>query len=310
MRKGLQRVGGVVVLVLVGVFAVDFSIGRMMDNILPRISNQGDTGKTYFSLNEVATPVVIVGSSRAAHHYVSPMIEETWGKKVYNVGRDGCFFSYNCCVINSILDRYVPDVIVWEVDLESLYEECGDPLENLYPYFGRNKWVTSVIKEDEGLPERISLCSNLYRYNSNLHRILGRYLTRRSFGEDTLGGYAPLPPKKLKNALVLQETEDCYRTISGAKTERFKNLVERAKKAGVTLVVVDSPKFMLRKEVDESARLMKQICDSYGTPCFDNTQLEEFLENPGYFNDKTHLNDIGAKVYSSMFIKQVGLKVE
>lgn len=85
--------------------------------MLPQISNQGDTGKTYFSLYDVESPVVVVGSSRASHHYVTKIIEDTLGVPAYNVARDGCFFSYNCCVVNSILDRYSPKMIIWEMAL-------------------------------------------------------------------------------------------------------------------------------------------------------------------------------------------------
>ena len=133
MKKGLLRFGIVVLIVLVSVAVVDVAVGKVMDWMLPQISNQGDTGKTYYSMNDVNTPVVIVGSSRAAHHYVTEMIEDSLKMPAYNLGRDGCFFSYNCCIINSILDRYTPKLIIWECDNESLYKENPDQLEDLYP---------------------------------------------------------------------------------------------------------------------------------------------------------------------------------
>ena len=77
MRKGLLRFCIIVIIVLLGVVAIDITIGKVMDRMLPKISNQGDTGKTYYSLNDVNTPVIIVGSSRAAHHYVTNMIEDS-----------------------------------------------------------------------------------------------------------------------------------------------------------------------------------------------------------------------------------------
>ena len=108
MKKGLFRFCVAVLIVLASVAVVDVAVGKAMDWMIPQISNQGDTGKTYYSLNDVNTPVVIVGSSRAAHHYVTEMIEDSLHMPAYNVARDGCFFSYNCSVINSILDRYTP----------------------------------------------------------------------------------------------------------------------------------------------------------------------------------------------------------
>lgn len=71
MKKSLSRFCVAVVLVLAMVIVVDAAVGKVMNWMLPQISNQGDTGKTYYSLNEVHTPIVIVGSSRASHHYVT-----------------------------------------------------------------------------------------------------------------------------------------------------------------------------------------------------------------------------------------------
>lgn len=71
MKKGLSKFCAAVLLVLAMVIVVDVAVGKVMAGWLPQISNQGDTGKTYYSLNDVHTPIVIVGSSRAAHHYVS-----------------------------------------------------------------------------------------------------------------------------------------------------------------------------------------------------------------------------------------------
>ena len=96
MKFGLN-----VAIVLILVAAVDVVIGKTIDSLLPQISNQGATGKTYFSLNEVNTPIVIVGSSRAAHHYVTQMVEDSIGMPTYNVARDGCFFSYNCSLVST-----------------------------------------------------------------------------------------------------------------------------------------------------------------------------------------------------------------
>ena len=136
MKKGLLRFGVAVLVVLVSVVAIDFAVGKTMDWMLPQISNQGATGKTYFSLYDVNTPVVIVGSSRSI------------GLPAYNVARDGCFFSHNSCVVNSIIDRYSPKLIIWENCCEYLYEGVDDPFVNLYPYYKTNKWVTTAIKEE------------------------------------------------------------------------------------------------------------------------------------------------------------------
>lgn len=305
MKKGLLRFGVAILIVLVSVAVVDMAVGKVMDWMLPKISNQGDSGKTYYSLNDVNTPVVIVGSSRAAHHYVTEMIEDSLHMPAYNVARDGCFFSYNCCVINSILDRYAPELIIWENGTEYLYEGISDPLESLYPYYYQNKWVSRTIQEELPLTEYLRLNSNIYQYNSIGHRILMRYRGRHSFSDGTIKGYLPLAPKQLKKQLALEKEELESSALSETKIERFRSTLERAQKIGVRIVVVDSPKYKLRTYENLSASKMQELCERYGALYIDNSQLPYFLDHPELFNDATHMNDDGAKVYTELFLKQI-----
>lgn len=306
MKKGLLRFGITVLIVLVSVAVVDVAVGKVMDWMLPQISNQGDTGKTYYSLNDVNTPVVIVGSSRAAHHYVTEMIEDSLHMPTYNVARDGCFFSYNCCVINSILDRYTPELIIWENGTEYLYEGISDPLESLYPYYSQNNWVLNTIQEELPWTEYLRLNSNIYQYNSIVHRILMRYRGRHSFSDGTIKGYLPLAPKQLRKQLELRKEELEFTTLSETKIERFRSTLERAHNMGVRIVVVDSPKYKICTNENLSASKMQEMCERYGALYLDNSQLPFFFDHPEFFNDATHMNDVGAKVYTTeLFLKQI-----
>ena len=305
MKKGLFRFCIAVLIVLVSVAVVDEAVGKVMDWMIPQISNQGDTGKTYFSLNDVNTPVVIVGSSRAAHHYVTEMIEDSLKMPAYNVARDGCFFSYNCCVINSILDRYTPKLIIWENGTEYLYDDMDDPLESLYPYYDSNTWVNKTIKEELPFTEYARLNSNIYQYNSIVHRILSRYRGRNAFMDETVKGYLPLKPKKLRKELQLMSEKISSVRLSDTKVERFRQTLERAKEKGVKMIVVDSPKFKKRDKNNLSAVKMQELCQQYGSIFLDNSQLTFFLEHPELFNDATHMNDDGAKIYTKLFLDKI-----
>ena len=302
----MKRFIAIALTVLATVVVLDWAIGKALDAMLSQISNQGDTGKTYFALNEVNTPVVIVGSSRAAHHYVTQMVEDSLGMPAYNVGRDGCFFSYNCCVINSIMDRYSPSLIIWETSKDDLFGGGSDPLENLYPYYQKNNWVTSVINSELPWTERIRLSSKVYRYNSVIHRIVIRYLRRDSFVDGTEKGYLPLPAKKPLEPLELRSESSEEGEVNEAKVERFRSILSRAHVKGVKMIVVDSPKYKESGGLCASAVVMKSLCEEYGARCFDNTQMTYFLERPELFNDATHLNDDGAKTYTEMFLEEIG----
>ena len=305
MKKGLSRFCITVLIILISVVVVDIVIGKVMDWMLPQISNQGDTGKTYFSLYDVKSPIVVVGSSRASHHYVTQIIEDTLGVPAYNVARDGCFFSYNCCVVNSILDRYSPKMIIWENGTDYLFNGFDDPLENLYPYYERNKWVTSAIHEELPWTEYARLSSRIYQYNSVIHRILMRYHGKNTFKDETEKGYLPLQPKTLRKALELKPTVYNYTGLSLTKIDRFGATLSRAKEKGVKVVVIDSPMYRISDENNESAVEMRKICKMHGALFLNNSQLPEFIKHPEYFNDVTHMNTIGAIPYTKFVLKQI-----
>lgn len=301
MKKGLKKFSITITVVLAIVTGIDCCTGFLMDWMLPQISNQGATGKTYFSFNEANYQTIIVGSSRAEHHYVTQLIEDSIGMPTYNVGRDGCFFNYNCCLVNSILDRYTPKAIIWEFDNDKLYSGIYDPLEDMYPYYRKNKWITSTIEEELPWSEYVRLNSNIYRYNSILLSITARYLNRSS-AADTSKGYAPLYATAKNMSLDTATTPDS--DISITKFKRFEATLKRIKEKGVTLILVDSPKFLIDKEKTQADQLMEKLCSDYSITYIDNSQIPMFLEHPEYYKDQTHLNDKGAKLYTEIFISQ------
>lgn len=303
MKRGLSRFLIASAIVLAGVVVVDVCVGAVMDRILPKIGNAGETGKTYYSMYRVEEPVLIVGSSRASHHYVPQIISDSLGMPVRNIGRDGCFFSYNCCVINSILDRYSPELIIWENGSNYLSEEVRDPLENLYPYYVSNSHVHSCIKSYMSMLERIPLYSSLYRYNSVIHRILMRYASGGE-DDDSLMGYLPLKPKEWNAPMGKSHSEIEYH-ISRTKEQQFVSVLERAKEQGVRMVVVNSPIYTKSEQKTESCKRMREICDSLGVLFLDNSGLEGFCGYKKLFNDATHMNEMGAEQYTYKILEQI-----
>jgi len=292
-----------IALLVISVVCADWIIGLAMNKMLPSINRQGQNGITYYSLHEVSAPIVIVGSSRASHHYDCKIISDSMRCDVFNLGRDGCFFSYNCCVINSILNRYAPQTIVWETPFNA-FEHSYDPMESLHPYYGRNQIATAYIDEDYKWNERLPLCSSLYKYNSNFLRIIYRYFKNNSSVVDDLNGYYPLPPKKWNP--VPPHTTYSVNTpvVIQSKVDRFKSVVSHAKSRGVRLIVVDSPSFRSSGDEFLSADLMKSICDSMQVEMYNFRQAEGIFDQIEYFNDYDHLNTIGAEAYTKMFVER------
>lgn len=308
--KGLRRFLLSALVILCAVIVADIILGKIMNWMLPQINPKTAIGKTCFALDKVNTPVVIVGSSRASHHYVTRMIEDSLGLDAYNVGRDGCYFSDNICIINSILDRYSPEIIIWELSDNPLYVDGNDPLESLYPYYGENAWVTDIINMEEDTDIRLCLKSALYRYNSQVLRICLRWLQKND-ESDIDKGYDPLAPKKWIVASNGKDEKTQEREIDTIKMQLFVNVVDRIKMGGVNLIVLNSPVYSDDENIKPvtNDNFMREILTENGFCYLDNRCLGEFICHPEYFNDRTHLNRIGAEVYTRIFLEQLkGIK--
>ena len=75
----------IVALVIVAVICVDKAVGKVLDYLYDSIPVTVDSGKRNFALRELEADVVVVGSSRAAHHYVSTKIADSLAMTTYNV---------------------------------------------------------------------------------------------------------------------------------------------------------------------------------------------------------------------------------
>ena len=130
-------------------------------------------------------------------------------------------------------------------------------------------------------------------------------MSRHSFVDGTIKGYEPSPKKQLKKQLELEKETLESTSLSETKIERFRYTLERAQKMGVRIVVVDSPKYKICTNENLSASKMQEMCERYGALYLDNSQLPFFFDHPEFFNDATHMNDDGAKVYTELLLKQI-----
>ena len=185
-----------IVLLVVILFGVD----RLVGSAFVKMKDVGLAGnpenmwlKTPFTVEKVDADVVVIGSSKASHHYVPQMLEDSLGMTSYNCGQDGCFFLYQNCIINMILDRYTPKVILWDIQPESFIKnDVANEYQNiryLTPYYRSSQWVKHYIdRESPKMP--IRMLSEMYGYNSKLFNYIFPLVTHAS---STKHGYIPLP---------------------------------------------------------------------------------------------------------------------
>ena len=84
MKKFLINISIFIAIVAV----VDISLGKTF-YWLQSTKAKGRTQTEYYICNELNADILVMGSSRATHHYVAQMISDSLGKTCFNGGQDG-----------------------------------------------------------------------------------------------------------------------------------------------------------------------------------------------------------------------------
>lgn len=296
-------------IVAAGVCLVDIISGLVLAKLWSAIPKTQDIGKARYAREEVNADILIVGSSRAAHHYDARRMSDSLNTSVYNVGLDGCFFLDNMCVMHTILQRYTPRTIILEIANDALFCESVEHLEGLYMYYWKDDYTKRIIDHEESWCSRFKLCSNLYRYNANSFKTISygiKGLMQRKV-EDPLNGYVPNAYVKKRKELTLKAAGSGKGTLSRWKSALLDEVLDEAAKKGIKVIVVTSPIFYAPLKIrNKSTEEIVRLCRKHGFDYWDYSSESCFLEHPEWFSDNTHLNKIGAEKYTDIILDRFG----
>lgn len=301
MKASTQKLIISTVIVCLSILIIDVLVGIIGDSAVKRMpSFSGQIAKDNYRLNRVATDIVILGSSRGNHHYVTTMLKDSINSytchqyTLYNAAIAGRPVSSNACAAESIMDRYTPKFIIFELTEGELY---GSHSAKDLEFSSLNYRINPIVKryvDDLGWKERVKFSSNMFRYNRKIFRIVSSYLKK---GEET--GYDPLY-KKMTVLPSKEETEkQSGKVIDDYSLRNFTRVLQTAKEKGIPLVVVTSPRFA----PTGNNAFLSSLCKEYSTPYIELYNLDLFNSHPEYFQDAGHLNDDGAHVYTEVFFE-------
>lgn len=282
----------------------DFMIGNVLRFCYFRQTSGYQRLITY-ALNDNKSGILVMGSSRANHHYIPWIFESRLKTSCFNAGMDGQGIVYSYAELKCILKRYKPQTVILDFNLREFIKdpESYERLSVLFPYYKDYPELKPIV-DLMGPYERIKLQSNIYPYNSNFLSILihGTEFNKKERGEEDNKGFIPMEGA-LKEP-VQTGSPDKYE-LDYTKIEMFKQFITTLKKSGIKLYIVCSPYFMNFSNPDKSLSLGMDIASKYNVPFYDFSQSKMFLEHPELFSDKGHLNLKGAEMFSGLFINKI-----
>lgn len=280
-----------ILLFFVIILTIDICFGKAYDYMASHAKG-GETKATYDFLMEDQYDIIVLGSSRANHHYVPSVIENSTGMTCYNAGLDGNGIILMYGRYKLITNRYNPKVILYDVEpffdiIDYDYDDHHRRyLASLKPYFFQ-PGIKEIFKDVSWI-ETAKAHSNLFRYNGLYLTYLRNYISVRPSSDK---GYLPLfgsisdDPKK---------TESSVQVLDTLKLSYIRKIVRDAQSRGIDFVFVASPKYGADQV---SVQPVKDIAKELGVPFWDYTDTPEF-QKMKYFNDPMHLNVDGSRKFT------------
>ena len=288
-----------ILFVVVGLFIVD-RLGGMAMWWVNQHTHDVSGPKIKYLVNDVHEDIILMGTSRCNCHYVPSIISDTLGLSVYNGGIDASNNIYaHYLMLNHILAIHKPKVICLEV-MTSDFKEQTDPFNTITffaPYFGINEDADSIFRL-AGTYWKYRLF-HLYRYNAKAVSNIAGLTVSRQKGEDN--GYIPyLNPTQYPNLLEYGQTPT---NIDSTKLEYIQRFINMCHNNSIMLVFMVSP--MYTKVNADYYDVLKIVAKQNNIPFLDYHTKGLYLDHPDYFHNSTHLWDKGARVYSSVFARDL-----
>jgi len=253
--------------------------------------------------------IVILGSSRACHHYDSEVMEESTGESVFNAGRDGLGIPYMRGVCDILLNKCSPRLIIIEVGPSSiLAKQCSQQLKRaayLAPYIDDSEVIKEMIYQ-QGYQQKIKYMSKAYRYNGQPMYLLYDLVKRDRF----VKGFEPLDkfytPEVRGDSDSSGSADEPVVEFDERCVSWLRDMVRAAKDKGVRVLLVTSPRWGgiagYDLEAQETFSFIKGLAGEEAVPyVVVNEDDYPVFGDSSLFADAGHLNREGARVFSEIF---------
>lgn len=288
--------------VIIGLMVLDFSFGVAVE-YARKNAKGGDTHNNYYILNELRDSVIIMGSSRANHHYVTDSIAARLHTSVYNCDIDGNGILLSYAFLKNMVSRGAcPSMIIYELfPIFDLYEndDHTNPLTHLRPAYNAPgvSEVLADIDPDEAIKNRLAS----YRYNSVFIQNISDAISPKQL---TIRGYKPIYGKITTD---FQEKINNNVPLDTLKIKYFDKFLRLCDANDIRLIFVTSAQF---HKTDLTPSVKRFLREHDITP-YGRYRYIDFSDNPDFncnkelFADPSHLNDDGARLFTRLLLDSI-----
>lgn len=296
MKKLITFIASIIVILI----AFDLLFGYATNFYIKKCGLHGDYKSIEYVMKQCKEDVLFIGSSVVLNSLMPSIIEDSIGVTCYNTGANAQTLHYFHTILNCILKRYTPKMVILGMKPNELSREGISRYNLLIPYYHTGSSEIDSILESKNDYEKYLLQSNLYRYNTIWFRILSYHFIRGHENTDKgfLAKEKPIFPPNLR---YTKENN----SVLNNKVLIFEDIIRICKQRGINLIVYFPPIYMRYKEKSETIKEVERICKDKNIHFYNDTQDSIFLAHQDWFYDSSHLNKFGAIEYSKLFAKRL-----
>ena len=302
-KKALRAFGKRLCILALIVLAADQVTGWGLRQLYYR-QQSGEVYRATWAMDSTRAPLLILGSSRASHHYNPLLLDTILQFSVYNAGRDGNDILGNWAFFRAALRRYTPRIIILELMPREMYSNrlSYDRLSALLPYYRSHPEIQEIIRL-RGPFEHWKLRLACYPFNSQLVRLVNGRWKLNSDPANRYHGYLPLKGStvtgRYNNQLPDPETE-----VDANKMRALREIAATCKQKNISLLLVNSPVYS-NSAGGRAADSIAAVCRDFGIPWCDFSDDARFDGFPELFRDNSHLNEAGANRFTRLLADSI-----
>jgi len=297
-QSQLARFAKKFLIFVVGIVLVDAIVGTLMKRYYDN-QKGGLFYRANYVVNNTKADLLIFGSSRANHNYITTTFESKLNTTAYNCGRDGIGMYYCLATMAAVLERYTPKTIILDLRPgEFSLSEYGK-LAEILPYHD-NPAVYNYIKYD-GKFEKYKLASKMYPYNSMFSTLfLNNHLAANHTIFD-VEGYIPFTDtmKYAPRELVK------FGPVIPQRVKVLEDMLQTLKKKNIKMFLVMSPSYCTFLHPDPTIVTVDSLCEKHPEVRFLNYEDDPAFSDYKLFKDQDHLNQDGSKKLTSLITDQL-----
>lgn len=296
MKKFITKI----IILLVILCFVDGLIGHLF-KYMQYHSKGGDTGRMVYIADSMNEDILIFGSSRAIHHYVPKVIEDSLQLDCYNCGRDGNGIIFSYGMYRLFRDRYSPKIIIYDIvdSFDLIDEGNNEKYLDWLRYFYDKPGIDSIFV-DIDKSEKYKMMPQMRRYNRKFIQIASDYIRPQ---QSDIKGYRPLEGIMKYEPIENNTSSKKSIRIDENKLKYFKMLIKDCKERNTKLIFMVSPKY--KGDENNTYKAIMQLAKAENIPFFYHYNDSEISPNKKYFEDSFHMNKYGAEIYTKKIIHEI-----